>query len=536
MQVERAPEKQADLVEQLKPVLARRHGVSPDTVEHLQTHISHVLLVGDRAYKIKKPVNFGFLDFSTLARRKQFCAEELRLNRRLAGALYEKVEPVSGPMDAPRPGESDDPVEYMVLMRRFDQDRQLDRVAAAGALSLGHMDEMATQLARFHEQAAVAGSDTRFGTPQVVFAPMEQNFEQIAEFLQEPSSQAQLERIAQWTRARHADLTDLIARRRADGQVRECHGDMHLANMALFDDELVIFDGIEFNDDFRWIDVANDLAFLLMDLEDRGLMAHARRLLNRYLEIRGDYDALPLLRFYQVYRAVVRAKVALLGLHHADEAARSQIWQTYHRYADLAERLMGPLPRFLAITHGVSGSGKSIASRAVVEATGAIQIRSDAIRQRLFGPERDRSGQDIYTPEATEATYRRLEELAGEILDAGYPAVADATFLASVRRAPWPEIARAKGVGFHILDMHCDRETLERFVSERLESGQDISEADLSVLHGQLARREPLSAAEQARALRIRCDAPIASQVADWLDVLLPGPAMAETPSAAGST
>ncbi|MGC9456950.1 MAG: AAA family ATPase [Halothiobacillaceae bacterium] len=524
MHEERTAETQADLVERIKPALARRHQLSQDAITHIQTHISHVLLVGDRAYKIKKPMDFGFLDFSTLERRKRFCAEELRLNRRLAGRLYLAVEPVGGSPEAPEPGETENPMEFMVVMQRFDQDRQLDRVAAAGELSLERMDEIATTLAHFHEQAAVADPGTRFGTPEVVYAPMGQNFEQIGEFLEDKGLAEQLERIARWTRAQHEVLSGHIVRRKASDRVRECHGDMHLANMALLDNDLVIFDGIEFNDDFRWIDVANDLAFLLMDLEDRALVAHARRLLNRYLEVSGDYEALPLLRYYQVYRAMVRAKVALLGLHHADESGRDAIWNTYRRYADLAERLMQPLPRFVAMTHGVSGSGKSIAGRAVVEATGAIQIRSDAVRQRLFSGQRDEKdglGTGIYSREASDATYGKMQALAEDVLAAGYPVVADATFLEAARRAPWSRIAATHDVAFHILDMHCDRETLERFVSERLEAGNDLSEADLSVLHAQLASREPLSGEEQARALRIRCDAPIGSQIAELLELLV---------------
>jgi hypothetical protein len=232
--------------------------------------------------------------------------------------------------------------------------------------------------------------------------------------------------------SRHADFTT----RKLTGYIRECHGDMHLGNMVLVDDRVVIFDGIEFNDAFRWIDVASDVAFLIMDLEDRGRPDFAHRFLNGYLEATGDYGMLRLLPFYLTYRALVRAKVAGIRLGQSSLSAEetAQAHEEFVSYLDLAERYTRPWRPRLFITHGVSGSGKTRHTQPLVEAIGAIRLRSDVERKRLFGlaPLEKSSGQrarDLYTAEATQRTYASLAQQAAGVLQAGFPVVVDATFL-----------------------------------------------------------------------------------------------------------
>ncbi|MGB4335964.1 MAG: phosphotransferase, partial [Chromatiaceae bacterium] len=283
-------------------------------VEHLETHISHVFLAGDFAYKIKKPVNLGFLDFSTCERRHFFCQEELRLNARLAPHLYLEVVPVTGTPEAPQLGGAGQTLEYAVKMRRFDQTGLLSARPLEGDLP----ERVAERVAAFHAAIPAVGEDQAFGTPEAVLVPMLANFEAIRSRSQDTAILNRLVLLEAWTRNRHAELVPILRQRRAEGFVRECHGDMHRGNIALDEGEILIFDGIEFNPALRWIDVQSELAFLLMDLEEAGELGPARRLLNRYLELTGDYAGLRVLNFYQVYRALVRAKVRAIRLSQPD--------------------------------------------------------------------------------------------------------------------------------------------------------------------------------------------------------------------------
>ena len=406
-------------LEQFKRDLHDQYG----EVVHLQTHISHVLLAGPHAYKIKKPMDFGFLDFTDRAQRQFFCSEEIRLNRRLAPDLYlgmVGLDPAGKLVQV-----FNDQIEPMVHMRRFDQNDRLDNYAQTHGLDDALIDDLARQIDQFHQHAAIAPKDSRFGTPETVYFPINQNFEQIRGFLTDDADQTQIDRIEAASEAAFLALKPTIAARKHSGHVREGHGDMHLGNIARINGKVMIFDGIEFNEDFRWSDTANDLAFLLMDLTDRQFLGASRRLLSIYLESSGDYEALPLIRFYAAYRAMVRAKIALFGIR-PDMSAEEQAeqWATFRRYAELAEQFLAPTEASLWITVGFSGSGKSLAAMELVQALGAVRVRSDAERLRHF-PERVLR----YTPSATEYVYGHLIDVARLGLKAGWPMVIDATFL-----------------------------------------------------------------------------------------------------------
>ncbi|KXS50785.1 MAG: hypothetical protein AWU57_4830 [Marinobacter sp. T13-3] len=254
----------------------------------IETHISQVILTGDYAYKIKKPMDFGFLDFSTLERRKHFCEEELRLNRRLAPNLYLEVLPITGTPEKPCLGGSGEAFEYAVRMRQFNQDELFDKRQERGDLPPELLTSLARQVAQFHDSLPSIPDDKPLGTPESVYAAMQENFDQIRPLLDDPALLKQLDNLEEWTRTTFERQRDLIASRRANGLVRECHGDLHLANITVFEDQVTVFDCIEFNEPFRWIDVINDLAFLLMDLESRKEPELANLVLNTYLEYRGD--------------------------------------------------------------------------------------------------------------------------------------------------------------------------------------------------------------------------------------------------------
>ncbi len=281
-------------------------------VELIETHISWVFLAGDFAYKVKKPVNFGFLDFSTLARRQHFCLEELRLNRRFAPRLYLDVKAIGGDPASPRMNAT--PVlDYAVKMKRFEQQDQLDRVLTRGRLDDRQLACFSTMIAKVHQIAAVSEAEQPYGTPQSIIEPVLENFNQVRSLLAAAECR-HLGQLEEWSRRTHGELYELLRQRKRDGFVRECHGDLHLANMAWVDGEPILFDCIEFNENLRWIDVINDIAFLFMDLADRGQKKLGWSFLNHYLQKTGDYQGLQLLRFYAVYRAMVRAKVNCLRL------------------------------------------------------------------------------------------------------------------------------------------------------------------------------------------------------------------------------
>ena len=469
--------------------------------EVIETHISWVLLTGPYAYKLKKPVNFGFLDFSSREAREHFCREELRLNQRTAPDLYLEVLPVTGSLDAPQLGGDGPVLDHVLKMRQFPQSGLLNNVQARGELTTAHIDQLARQIADLHAEAARVPLEHPLGSAEAVMAPVRQNFEQIRPLLAEAADLAQLQHLEAWAEDTFTRLQPLLDQRKADGFVRECHGDIHLANVTLLDDHVLLFDCIEFNEPFRLIDVMSDAAFLAMDLEDRGLKALSRRFVNAYLELTGDYRGLTLLPFYKAYRAMVRAKIGLFRLaQEQDPAERASILRQYRNYAALAESYSAIPSRFLAITHGVSAVGKSHVAMRLVEAFGAIRLRSDVERKRLYPAA---AATELYSAPATLATYAHLHELAADILQAGLPVVLDATYLKQTQRQAALGVAEQLGVPFLILDCHAPLAAITVWLAERQAQGLDPSDATLAVIQAQEAGREPLSEEEQRHSGRI---------------------------------
>ncbi len=484
--------------------------------ELIETHISAVILAGDWAYKIKKPVDLGFLDFSTLERRRHFCEEELRLNRRLAPDLYRDVVPVVAGPDGPRFGGPGRPVEYAVRMRRFDQSAQLDRQLEAGALAARDMDEIAAHIAQFHGDAAVAPADSDWGTPSAVRRPVQANFETLRPALAGTGLAATLARLEAWTGERADVLTPVFGRRRDDGRVRECHGDLHLRNMARIDGRIVAFDGIEFEPALRWIDVASDSAFLLMDLTSRDRPDLGWRFMNGWLSATGDYDCLAVLDWYVCYRHLVRAKVDAirLGQEGVGPAERARLAGRIERHLDLAERVGAPSQGALLITHGLSGSGKSRLARRLGAALPAVVLRSDVERKRLHGlaPLESRAQgvrQGLYSEDASDRTYRRLADLADALLRLGRTVIVDAAFLERTRRDSFLALARARGVAGLVLAVEAPRATLEARVARRAEHGRDASDAGPAVLAAQYAQREELASDEWSSAIAVDTSRPL---------------------------
>jgi hypothetical protein len=487
-------------------LIAALQGKLEQPVDRLETHISWVLLAGDYAYKIKKAVDLGFLDFSTLEKRRFYCAEELRLNRRLAPDLYLEVVPIAGSNAHPVLNGPGTAIEYAVMMRRFPQSCLLDQVLLRGELTPETIDAIARRIAEFHGRTAVAGKESPFGTPERTHLPVAENFAQIRPRLRDGEDLIRLNELEQWSEREYRAHLNALAARKARGLVRECHGDLHLGNMALLDGEAVPFDCIEFSDNLRWIDVISEAAFLTMDLQDRGRPDLARRFLNAYLEQTGDYSGLEVLRYYLVYRAMVRAKVACIRAGQAK--LPDGHWTQYRNHIELAASYTHPSQPFLAITHGLSGAGKTTVAQSLLEAANLFRVRSDVERKRLYGlrPEARSdagTGGGIYSAEANELTYRRLVEVAREIIQSGFPAIVDAAFLKKRERAAFQELAQELSVPFVILDVTAPEALLRERVKQRMQHGRDASEADIAVLENQIRNSEPLDGDELAVTIEV---------------------------------
>ena len=460
--------------------------------EVIQTHISWVLLAGDHAWKIKKPVRLPFVDYGSLAARRHCCEEEVRLNRRLAPSVYLGVSRITGTAQAPCLDGAGEAIEYAVRMRRFAAGALFSQQLAANTLAPEQVDALALLLGGFHEQAPAAARDSGYGSPdgrrRVALAALEG-----AAAIAAPAEVAHLRA---WLAAQADTLASLWRLRLRSGRVREGHGDLHLDNVVSLGGGVAAFDGIEFDPALRWIDVIDDLAFAVMDFAARGRRDFAFRLLNGWLDRTGDHGGVPALRLAAVYRALVRAQVEQLRGPARADAAR--------RYLDAALSWTRPPAPALTITHGLPGSGKTFESQRLLERTGAIRIRSDVERKRLFGlamlDDSRARGLELYTADATRRTYAQLQARARALLAAGWPVILDAAFLRRDERAAARALADELRVPFAILDCRAPPGVLrERLLARR----GDASEAGVAVLERLEPVAEPLTADERS----LRCEA-----------------------------
>lgn len=456
-------------------------------IELIETHISWVILTGQYAYKIKKPVCFDFLDFSTLEKRHFYCEEELRLNRRFAPQLYIQIVPITGTIASPQINGSGEVIEYALQMRQFSANQLLSELANHGHLEPEMIDQLADLTADFHHRANKDISSSCYGTASEIHYWFLSNFVNIYPLVEDNKFHQQLIRLEKWGEQEVQKYKILIQQRKQQGFIRECHGDLHLGNIALFDNQVTPFDGIEFNPALRWIDTIDEVAFVVMDLAQRNLKAFAYRFLNRYLNQSGDYRGISLLRYYLVYRALVRTKVAMLRWQ---QHKKPQDFCEAKNYTTLAENFSTPQSPLLLITHGYSGSGKSTFSAELAESLGMIHLRSDVERQRLFSTDR-------YSVEHTQRTYQKLADLAEILLNASFSVIVDATFLKSEQRALFQTVAKNQQARFVILDFQTTEKELKRRILQRQQLGQDASEATLDVLQEQIKTAQSLTISEQ---------------------------------------
>jgi len=482
----------------------------PHTVERLEmreTHISWVILTGPFAYKIKKPVKFEFLDASTLELRRHLCEEELRLNRRYAADLYVDVVPIVRVNGRIAVGAAGPAIEYAVRMKQFDAASELLALLKANNVAQDEILALAELLAGFHLHATVArGTGTHPMTQQPYEAVLD-NLTQLIAHMAPVEPSAVLDPLIDWTYDNARALEQSFQLRADSGFIRECHGDLHAANIVRWQGHLIPFDCIEFNPRFRCIDVMNDLSFLVMDLVSHHRIDLAFTLLSRYLEVTGDYEGIPLLRFYAAYRALVRAKVDALAAEQSPQQAnalRDRLLQRIHNAADWT----APQRPILILMHGPSGSGKSWLSERLVPKLAAIRVRSDVERKRLAGIAPYASAaaghqQGIYSEEFSHRTYGRLVDCVENCLRAGFNTVVDAAFLdAADRELFWSLALRLRAICI-VVSCHGEQAMLAERVMQRSHARKDASDADLEVLNVQLRDLQPFSASEQKHVIVI---------------------------------
>jgi len=490
-------------------------------IDLIQTHISYVLLTGEYAYKVKKPADFGFLNFSTLARRHYFCQEELRLNQRLCPDLYLQVLGIESTSEggytwATGAGEI---CEYVLQMRQFDQAQLWSQLFNQNALTSELMVELGHQLADFHAQAGTSDVIAEFGQPEKVKTIVDNSYTLGLGFIGRSQTETQYLSTKAFTDDFFLHHQDWLEQRYNIGKIRECHGDLHLNNICIFNNRIQIFDCIEFNQEFRNIDVIYDAAFLVMDLQFRGRPDLANAFLNAYLEWSNDYAGAVLLPLYLSMRAYIRGNVNSLALDDPaiPEADKVKIAETAAAYYHQAWAYTQPQQGRLFIMVGVSGSGKSTVARVLAQQTNGIHIRSDALRKHLVGLGlRQRGDADgaldtgIYTPEMTTKTYEHLLNLGIFLAEQGLTVILDAKYDTQASRERVQTLAQAKAIPVTLI--HCSAPV--EVIRHRLEHRQgDIADATAQILESQLARFEPLTAREQAEAITINTEEDIAAQL-----------------------
>ena len=478
----------------------------------VETHVSWVFLTGAYAYKVKKPLRLGFLDYSTAARRERFCREELRLNHRYAHDLYVDTVPIAGSPDAPHVGAADAPAfEHALRMVQFDPSHELTHLLQAHDVTAAEIAELAAELWRVHDAATRAEPADSFGSPAGLHRVTRANFDEIRRALPAAGG-LDLSELQGTVEHTFACLAPRMESRSRDAHVRECHGDLHCGNVVRWRGRLVAFDALEFDPALRFIDVASDVAFLSMDLAAHARSDLRRTWLDAWTTASGDYAAIELLPYYEIYRALVRAKVAALRGQQGRNAT-SQPASLAQQYLDCARRHSTRPAPTLVVMAGLSGSGKTWLARRIAETTDALHVRSDVERKRLAGLAPLAASQSapdagIYSHEFTLRTYARLRDCVRSCLRGGENVVMDAANLRRDEREAFVRIALDSGAGVQLVHCQAPLEVLRERIIARSASGADASEATVALLERQPSYWEALSDAERTMTLDVDTSRP----------------------------
>jgi uncharacterized protein len=472
------------------------HSVT-ETIDLIQTHISYVLLTGEYAYKVKKPVNFGFLDFTALAQRKYFCEEELRLNQRGAPHLYLEVLSITKEGNQLSLNGEGEPIEYALKMCQFPQETLFIHLFEKGKLTEKWMEDLGRVVAKFHTQAQTNEAIRSFGSVSQIREAIDQNYEQTKQYINGPQTQEQFNQTRNFTDQFFQEQQALFDNRVANNRIRECHGDLHLGNICFWKDRILLFDCIEFNQSFRFVDVMYDVAFVVMDLEAQERPDLANAFLNTYVEETGDWEGLQVLPLYLIRQAYVRAKVTsfLLDEPEISEAAKAEAKKKAAHYYQLAWQYTQKRQGQLILMSGLSGSGKSTIARYFARRMQAIHIRSDAVRKHLGGIALYEKGEEkLYTPEMTEQTYKHLLNLGIRLAAQGYAVILDAKYDQQIFRITALEQAQVNHLPFRIFYCTAPLEILRARLQRRK---GDITDAGVDLLAQQLQTTQPFKELEQ---------------------------------------
>jgi len=455
----------------------------PPTVELVQTHISFVFIAGDLVYKVKKAVDFGFLDFTTLTKRKFFCEEELRLNRRLAPETYLAVAAIGQDATGTLQLGGGRPVEYAVVMKKLPLERMLKKLLAEGKADVGAMDAIARKVADFHRTAETGGEIDAIGGIDTIRHNHDENFEQTAKYVGLTLSRARFDFLRAYVSRFLERERPLLEKRVRDHRIRDCHGDLHAEHICLADG-IIIFDCIEFNKRFRYGDAAAEAAFLAMDLDFNGYPDHARAFIAAYVRHSGDEETLRLLDFYRCYYAYVRGKVISFRLDdpHIERAERDASAGTAARYFDLAFSYAAqPENKTLVLVSGLTGTGKSVLARALAHLLGAQIIQTDAVRKEMLRiPASEHRyegfGQGIYSSDISRQTYEKALETALDKLKTDRAVIIDASYKSRQERLRAIEAGRRAGADVFVVECICPEDIVEKRLNSRQSEGADVSD------------------------------------------------------------
>lgn len=508
----------ADLPEVVRAMLRPEiYPEKPSHVEMEQTQMSFVFLAGKYAYKIKKPVNLGYLDYTTLEKRHFFCEQEIKLNRRLCREAYLEVVPLTGDKGGIALAGSGEILEYAVKMLRLPRDRMMPFLLERDEFLPEMVTELAGKLAEFHTAAETNPVIRSFGSLETIRINTDENFYQTESYIGRTINLRQYRLIKDYTQRFLQDYSMLFRGRVESDRIRDCHGDLHAQHIC-FNNGICIFDCIEFNDRFRYSDVASDIAFLAMDLDHFGRADISRRLSREYAEKSRDRRLKDLLKFYKCYRAYIRGKVGSFKYDdpYITAEEREQVLEDARSYFELAEAYSRQRP-ILFITVGLVGSGKTTLSRALARRLGAIVISSDVIRKQLASIpvaehrfEEMESG--IYSADFSRLTYDKLMSEAREILLEGDPVILDASFIRREDRLKAKTLAEETGADFFMLECALDEASTRQRLSRRLQE-VSISDGRWEIYQQQRKKFEPVNEAPSGRHFIIDTSQPLAGQI-----------------------
>jgi aminoglycoside phosphotransferase family enzyme/predicted kinase len=495
----------------------------PEKITHIQTHISHIFLTGGLVYKIKKPVDFGFLDFTTLAKRRYYCQQEILLNRRLTRGIYRGVVKITYDGGKPVINGKGPVFEYAVLMREMPQERMMNRLLAAGEVGKKDIRALVRKLVPFYRKAQTGKGVNHFGQIEVIAKNTEENFVQTRPYVDRLIDNRSYDHIISGTRDFLLKGKSLFKRRLQEGRIRDCHGDLHSANICL-DKKIQIYDCIEFNHRFRYSDIACDLAFLAMDLDFHGRPDLSELLIRDFVRLSGDQDLIPLLTFYKSYRAYVRAKIHSFTsespeLSVKEKKEESRLAKKYYHLAfHYIQSIQKDHSPRLVVVLGLMGTGKTSLAKELSKRTGWPLFSSDETRKILVGisptsRKWESFGKGIYSETISRKTYRKMRTEAEKRLTLGQSVILDGSYKRQAERLVLMDLAKRTGSRIRFLECRAPVKIIQRRLDQRAWDAQTVSDGRWELFKQQRRDFDPIVDPIKSHYLQVRTDGPVEKEV-----------------------